>query len=420
MESTVTYDWTIMNGSIEISGSDAILKQLNKEKVAVLLPVIIILCIFMTAGIIGNLIVFYVYYFRMKKTPSHYFILFLAMLDLVSCCIGMPSELGDLLQPLTFSSPDACRFLRFVLCFVVISSGITLICVAFDRYYKVCKPLKGFPVFKVKLLCGVSFFIGLVLSWPSVVLYGVRTVETKVPGLNGTECSTSDAMIGTPLPVIYHVTLMAAFVVTFIVFVVLYSRIGLEIHRRKKMAIQRSTSSYSDFAKRREMTNSSMLSEEDSTSAISDEDHRTRKTAVRKMSSTQSNQLLVRCNSANQDTETYLTSPSGTLTKSDKLLVKRRKKSPFRSIRTTYIFLAVFIAFIVSYVPYLICNVLRFTKVFFHELNSNTEEIIYNLLVRSYFISNFVNPIIYSVLNKNFRVECRKIALRFVRRFRSQ
>ena len=57
----------------------------------------------------------------------------------------------------------------------------------------------------------------------------------------------------------------------------------------------------------------------------------------------------------------------------------------------------------------LIVNVLRFSKVAFIDMNSGHDEIVYNLCVRSYFISNFINPIIYSLLNKTFRTECNKL-----------
>ena len=425
---SATVTLTMLNQTTDSAKTSNIsIQDLNHEKVMVLLPVIIIVCIFMVFGLIGNLIVCYVYYFRMKKTPSHYFVLFLATLDLVSCCIGMPSELGDLLQPLTFSSAYACKFLRFVLSFTIISSCITLICVAFDRYYKVCKPLKGFPVGKVKVLCGVSVLIGLGLSWPALVLYGVKTVQTHVPGIEGSECSTSDGMKGTPFPIIYYATLLIAFIVTFSIFVILYSKIGYEIRRRRKMAAKRCRSSavQSEFIRKRELTNSSVLSDDESTSAISDDDHKNRLTPVRKTNSlSQLKDLLVqpfiRSDNSRSDTcESTMITSEGTLTKSEKLIIKRRKKSPFRSIRTTYIFLAVFIAFIISFVPYLICNILRYTKVAFYGNQSHTEEVLYNLFVRSYFISNFINPIIYSVLNRNFRLECKKFIRKCTRRCRS-
>ncbi|XP_060063043.1 neuromedin-U receptor 1-like [Ylistrum balloti] len=396
-----------------VTSDQILLEEANQKKVMVLLPVIIPVIIIMVLGTLGNSLVCYVYYFRMRKTPSHYFVLFLAVLDLVSCCIGMPSELGDLFLPYTFTLTFACKFLRFVLSFTIISACITLISVAFDRYYKVCKPLKGFPIRKVQILCGIAIIIGAVLSWPALVIFGIKTVETPESGLYGTECSTSDAMGGTVYPLIYYATLITAFVVTFAIFTTLYVRIGMEIYRRKKNPVgERGPPVSRETLRRRELT-TSILSDDESTSAepCSDEET-TRNLRTNRSSFSHLRNYIV--NHFRSGVNSDLKSSDSQLENSmDISLPARRKKSIYRSIRTTYIFLAVFIAFLISFLPYLIVNILKTTKTAFHEFNSTTEEVIYNLCVRSFFISNFINPIIYSLLNKKFQKECKTLFRRY-------
>lgn len=387
------------NTSYNITTLDTavVLQRLNNEKVITLLPVIILVILMMIMGIVGNILVCIVYIFKIRRAPSHYFILYLAILDLVSCCIGMPSELSDLFQPLTFPSANACKFLRFVLSFTIISSSIILICVAFDRYYKVCKPLKSFPMKKVQKLCLFSFVIGAILSWPALVIYGIKITATSVPDLYGQECSTADTMKGKPYPLIYYGTLIGAFTITFAIFVILYIQIGREINRRRTMFFGNRLSP--DKIK-------SLVSEEESTTFSDDESKQNNR--VRKSSSlNQIKEHIIyyfrsdsepgKCHNDNSD----VNKTDGT--------VRHRRKSSRRYLRTTYIFLAVFIAFLVSFVPYLIVNVLRYSKVAFIDMNSGPDEIVYNLCVRSYFISNFINPIIYSLLNKTFRTECNKL-----------
>lgn len=373
-----------------------VLQRLNNDKVLVLLPVIILVILMMIAGIVGNILVCIVYIFKMKRAPSHYFILYLAILDLVSCCIGMPSELGDLLQPLTFPSADACRFLRFVLSFTVISSSMILICVAFDRYYKICKPLKSFPISKVQKLCLFSFAFGAAFSWPALVIYGIKITPTTVPGLDGKECSISDKMKGKPYPLIYYATLIGAFVITFMIFVSLYVKIGREINRRRTMFVGNRLSPEKI---------KSLVSEEESTT-FSDDDSKQYNRARKSASFKQIKEHIIYYFRSNSEPEN---SESNNGTSSTDGTVKRRRNSTRRYLRTTYIFLAVFIAFLISFVPYLVVNILRFSKVAFTSMNSGPEEVVYNLCVRSYFISNFINPIIYSLLNKTFRKECRRL-----------
>lgn len=396
-----------------VTSDQLLLEEANKDKVMLLLPVIVIVIVIMILGTLGNSLVCYVYYFRMRKTPSHYFVLFLAVLDLVSCCIGMPSELGDLFLPYTFTLPFACKFLRFVLSFTIISSSITLICVAFDRYYKVCKPLKGFPITKVQILCGVAIMIGAVLSWPALVIFGIKTVKTSEPGLYGKECSTSDSMGGTVFPLIYYATLVTAFIVTFAIFTTLYVRIGIEINRRKKNPVgDRGPPISRETMRRRELT-TSILSDEESTSAEPCSDDET----ARELRSNRSSFSHLRdyiVHHFKSDVNNDLKSSDNHFDSSmNNTLPSRRRKSMYRSIRTTYIFLAVFVAFLISFLPYLIVNILKHTKTMFHEFNTGTEEVVYNLCVRSFFISNFINPVIYSLLNKRFQKECKILFKRY-------
>lgn len=376
---------------------NTLLLKLNSEKVLVLLPIIICVIIMMVVGIIGNTLVCIVYIFKIKRAPSHYFILYLAILDLVSCGIGMPSELADLFQPFIFHSGVACKFLRFVLSFTVISSCIILICVAFDRYYKVCKPLKSFPMKKVQILCLISVIIGAILSWPALVIYGLKKSSTPIPNIYGSECSTSDDMKKTYYPLIYYGTLIFAFLITFSIFVALYVRIGREINRRRTMFVGNRLTT--DRMK-------SMMSEDESTT-FSDDDSKLRQSKNDRKSNslTHLKEHIVYYFRSESDNgkchDVSRTEPDSP--------VKLRRKSSRRYLRTTYIFLAVFIAFLISFVPYLIVNILRFSKVAFVDMNSGSDEVIYNLCVRSYFISNFINPIIYSLLNRTFRTECRKL-----------
>ena len=93
----------------------------------------------MVIGVIGNSLVVYVYRRRFKKTSSNYFILTMAVFDLFSCVIGMPTELYDLNNPLTFYSNTGCKLLRGSYTFGIFGSAIILVEIAFDRFFKICR-----------------------------------------------------------------------------------------------------------------------------------------------------------------------------------------------------------------------------------------------------------------------------------------
>ena len=406
--------------TIVIANADAIRWKLNQEKVLLLTPVIVYVAMAIVVGLIGNALVCYVYYFRLRRSPSRYFIMFLAVLDLLSCCVGSGSELTDLFQPYVFTATWSCKLLRFGLSFTIIAASFTLICVAFDRYYKVCKPLNGFPVRKVKFLCLIVVLLSVLLSSPAIAIFGLKTVETEVKGVTGTECSTADEMRNTPLPIVYYSILFLAFLILFTCFSLLYIRIGVELYRRKKLTIGETLPAYMCELKKElqksnmyksvsatptdEVSGPSFPSEDESQACdnLAQEDSVSSVSPVKLMG--------VVTNGASE---------ADTMRTNHRKLVRQRSKlgkMSIRTVRTTGIFFAVSIAFVISFLPYLIANVLKFSKLAFHDITTDGEEIVYNFCVRSFFISNFINPIIYSALNRNFRRECNKLFKRVIRK----
>ena len=129
----------------------SVLERLNQERAVYLLPAVIWVILLMIIGIIGNGLVIYVYRRRFKRTSSNYFILTMAIFDLVACLIGMPTEIYDLLKPFTFYSEFGCKVFRSTENFTVYGSVVVLIEIAFDRYFKICRPLMIVSLFKIKV-----------------------------------------------------------------------------------------------------------------------------------------------------------------------------------------------------------------------------------------------------------------------------
>lgn len=460
---TVNYDVhnsNVSQDNISYVAGD-ILWRLNSEKVLQLLPVIIFICITVVVGIVGNSLVCYIYSFRLRRSPSRYFILFLAVLDLISCLVGAGSELSDLFQPYVFTATWSCKILRFGLSFTIISASFTLICVAFDRYYKVCKPLKAFPVRKVKILCIVVGILSVLLSSPALMIFGLKTVKTDYVAITGTECSTDDGVRKTPIPVVYYIILFSAFLVLLVSFVLLYIKIGLEIWKRKKLTIGEtlpalireikdmncSKLSKTESIQADEASSRSIPTDDESrgpseartgyeNQGISETDsclqpiNRTDSVKSQRINRSDSfkSQRVNRSDSVkskrfSRTDSVKSQSESSQRPSRQKPVLKRRRSTlgrmSIRTLRTTTIFFTVSAAFVLSFLPYLIANILKFTKVAFYEFQNSAEEVTYNFCVRSYFISNCINPIIYSALNVKFRKECKKLVKRIFQQVKS-
>ena len=368
--------------------------SLNQKKSFMFLPVIIALIILMICGIVGNGLVCYVYRWRFRRTTSNFFILFLAIVDLLSCCLGMPFEISDLLLPYMFDAPAACKILRFMETWTISASGLTLVCVAFDRYYKLCKPLRRFTILKAKIFCGVAVSIALLMALPALALFGGRSLSTGVADVNGTECSIDDGMVRSHVAKIYYGSLMLTFIFTFSCLLTLYIIIGVCLYRRKNVTIGEQITLKTDYPRThrfvQNQTQKACYSESSTEENIKALDFDAKK---------------LHANSATR----------GTLMKTPTPIRKgngHQKKLGSVSLKTTRltaIFFAVSMAFVISFLPYLTVNIMKVTKKAFDPFSSDTVEIIYNFCVRSYFINNVINPFIYSILNINFRKECKYV-----------
>ncbi|KAL3873967.1 hypothetical protein ACJMK2_037041 [Sinanodonta woodiana] len=387
------------------------LEHINREKAIIALPIIIYLCLVLLVGIIGNSLVVYVYHYRLRRSPSRYFIIYLAVQDLLSCSLGCPIEIVDLAEPYVFTATWACKIMRFVTSVTIMSSCFILICVSFDRFYKICNPLKGFPIRKVKLVFLCLTCLSVLLSWPAFVVFGKRTVETEISGINGTECSTSDGIVGTSYPIIYYVVLFICYLLLLIIFGFFYARIGYEIFKRKRLSVRDTWTAGMRNANDGNAKHSNRLSTEglEDMSVVSSQTEENTKEAPSRKISEDTNF------SPNQKSQTQRKTTSLDALKSFKVKISFGRMS-VRTVRTTVVFFAVTVAFVVSFMPYLIANIIKFKKLAFTDTSDRSIYVIYNFCVRSYFVSSCINPIIYGAMNRSFRKECKYTFRRIIQK----
>ncbi|XP_005110709.1 muscarinic acetylcholine receptor M5 [Aplysia californica] len=465
------------------------LSCLNDVKARLYLPVTVFIAILVVIGAIGNTTVCLVYWKRTSRASSHYFILSLAVLDLVTCVVGMPTEIADLVLPYTFQSPLACKILRFTHSTTIIASSTILIQVAFDRYYRICQLGRQFTANKARFLCFGAVVLGLLCSWPSCLLFGRKTVTVHIRGyiLRGTDCSTDDSMRGTIYPAIYYAFLFTLFFITVAFFAVLYSKIGLTILHRKRLSVG-SSSSVVPRADHPEVKKVTMPEPSSSDMSSGQEDGNGHSTASSTLSHTshphqvmsnmQRNIAIGACRTLALSTDSLkLPAHSGASEKKQsprspnkfkgflfhfhhnhhnsnrfkaqqqKLQQQRqqqqqaqsgdeeeqhyshsrqgsekgsRNNSP-RQIRvgkTTTVLFAVTLAYILSFLPYLIVMVMRSLIKDLEAGLSPLGELAYKFCVKSFFINNAINPLIYSFLNQSFRQDAKVMFRRLCSRSR--
>ena len=177
----------------ELVGVNVTFDILNSQLVRRNYGGIAILIFFSLIGLLGNVHVLYIYSRQYKKSNYRIYVLFLAILDVINCTIVAPLVVVYLFFPLTFPSNVYCKIFRTILYFMAITSTLSLVSIAIDRFRKICHPFKEqFSTTNVKLLCLGSLVVGAVLSWPAPILWGISTVESGIPGITGKRCFTDD------------------------------------------------------------------------------------------------------------------------------------------------------------------------------------------------------------------------------------
>ncbi|GAB1608016.1 C3a anaphylatoxin chemotactic receptor-like [Argonauta hians] len=343
------------------------LEDLNDEKAMLRIPAIIYTIILMVIGLFGNTITCYIYGCRLKMLPTHCFIIVLAVFDILSCCIAMPTEILDMRYPFMFPSMVACKILRFLSYFTTGSSSCILLIIAIDRYKRVCRPFKRqISVREAKVIAVVISIIGIGITAPMLYVSGKMTHPTRISYINGTDCSISDAVRNTKFPKIYFGILFLIIISSFIAMSICYLLLWLEVRNRCSNPIGSSSSNGGGG----------------------------------------NSHYLHHHNHHNNKNGAHIELPN-----SPQSLNEERSNSKTLNRTNLTVFL-VTLLFILSYIPCLSLQVAR--TIIPYELSMNpVAELFYCIGMRSYFLSNSLNPVIYGYCNRQFGDEFKRLFSRY-------
>lgn len=357
--SPVATFWNESNKN-ESFDTSALLLNLNNKAAVLFLPVTLFMTFLMVIGIVGNVIVFIVYLKRQRKSTPDLYIFNLAILDLLTCTFGIPMEITDLCLPYIFDAPAACKIVRTLESWTTLASALTLVIISIDRYKRICKYGESFSISTVKTLCLIAMCGGAFLSWPLLIIVGKRTVDLGIPGIKGVECSVSDLMQQSLIPLVYYVVMTLCFVGSLVFVIFVYVRISLFLKKTKATRLKN-------------VKNSSISSQQP--------------TSV----------------SQSIDSENKHQNAARTLSRNSK------QTSGVKVTRTTTIFVAVTVVFIVSFLPFLVTMLLRHITSDMYAHVPKPVEIIFLFCSKTYLINNAINPVIYSFLSRKFREDVKRL-----------
>ena len=350
-------------------------------------------------GCLGNLLVLYIYYFKWSHTKTRFFILALAVFDFINCSFNMPIEAVILWNPMQFDHHILCKATRGTTFLINNISACILVAIAIDRVLCVYKPLKRrtLTMTYAKRSCIVAFIVGASVGWPGFVLYGTGTLPEKLETVTvlGKTCFVSDKYLTaeTCWPFIFNTVLFILMILIFLIFTILYIMIGKKLYMITKRDMDAGASkhnkSFIDSLKSLatgHVDNDSELPSERRSVSFSVSETR-RNSIARKWPRRISRRIS-----------------------STRLTVASRNNTIAMAMIT--------MAYVVSFLPYLVIVTIRYIDNNFYFALSKTERIAYHVLLRQYFLNSVINPFIYSFANKQFRVTVVKTFKRAVGRLK--
>ncbi|KAL3858374.1 hypothetical protein ACJMK2_012965 [Sinanodonta woodiana] len=340
------------------------LSTLNDEVAKENIGGVVFVGILMLVGFIGNSHSVYIYFFRYKSSSYRTFE-------------------QQRRYPLMFQNGPVCKIMKMTTYFITIGSAAILLIIATERYRKVCVP-HGTQILedKAKIACVIGCFGSFALSWPTLVLYGSKSVDTGRANITGFDCDVSDEYWETPYPTILKMGLLFVFLISAIALSVIYFLIWRQIVRRKK---------YRDS-----ITPSSLK-----TTARSLNDNEGQFEPERNKSEE---------NSSQKNTDTTGSDHESDEQRASNTVKNAHQKKGFKKAdKTTLVLFLITIIFCVSFLPHLILRICEFLNKSFVSDMTFLGKVMYNIFRWSFFINHMANPIMYGLYDQKYKSELQRI-----------
>jgi hypothetical protein len=336
----------------------------------------IVVLLLMLLNMSGNSVVLYVYHYRVKASVFSFFVTTLAALDIITALTTMLMDVIMKVRPVNEDVLDLnvlCKITHFQVYSHSLISGCVLTLIAYQRYRKICHPLKPsmtLKTAKVALIAIVLFCI--LLSVPTLIINGPKDIPVKIGQnvINVTMCRYDRKYEGKVYQTVFSLILVSAFSLVLFLTIIFYALVAKSLQQ---------------FERRNSRTSmSSPVSQDIDTLNIdlgmSDDSAERR----RKQYQQQKNNPRI-----------SMMSSSG--------LSERISRQMYR------VFTIITVVFVVSYLPHLIVLILTKTMGLDYAVLTKTQRILLDLAYNCPYISTVSNPIVYGFRSAEFREHCKNI-----------
>lgn len=382
-------------------------EQLNEEMKSTVMPVTVFVGIETVIGFCGNLLIWYVFLFHYRKCNFKYFVLCLAFVDTTSTLTTMPGEIVTQTFWYVYPVPTVCKIKSFFNVFTVCGSAFGLLIISVDRFRKICRPLEWQIKPKVAMiLIFVQFAISFVVALPVAFFWGTHSYQKYYNGhtITVTVCEKDAKFKNTDYPLEYTIVTEVLISAVIIVMFVLYIFIC-----RQLLTVKSTGRTPSDSKDRSQRDNA----ERYSSALTSGDDDTTQNNLGSKDDTIVSDSITDSRSDDNLDTNkkmvfhtisSSMSVPEKCSERADRRIKVKKitgKKHSRRIRRKTIIMFILTAVFIFTTVLYLTLLNLIANNVL--ETLSKSQKSIYFFFFRLYFINHVINPILYGLLDPQFR-----------------
>ena len=216
---------------------DIIIWGINERKYSINIPSVSLLIISIVMGVFGNSAAIYIFGVKTKRNNTNIFTAWLSTYELLTSFLNI-FEVYDKRFPMYSGAiPNLCKLVRFLSAFTNSASAFLLLCVAFDRYFMVCKPLERKSPKARKQAIIAAFVVPLVCVWPMGIFHGPEIRPTPYEGIYGVDCADDDRYSKSVVRKIFYFFLMLTIITSIVILIVLYVLIFYAITKWKNSVI---------------------------------------------------------------------------------------------------------------------------------------------------------------------------------------
>lgn len=182
--------WVLANATAEdlkdmcLSEEMYLDRHLGFQRSSIFLPVCVTYLFIFLVGVLGNsLTCAVILHYRVMQTPTNYYLLSLAVSDLLVLLLGMPLELYEMWQNYPFLlGKGGCYFKTFLFETVCFASILNVTALSVERYVAVVHPLKVKRMTTrahVKKVIFILWVLSMLCAVPNTSVQGISILPPK-------------------------------------------------------------------------------------------------------------------------------------------------------------------------------------------------------------------------------------------------